>query len=200
VLRTFRDNPEVDIVYGEVEMIGSEDETLRHHRGDISSLEEVLDIYTVWWGERQWVQPEVFWRRTLWEKVGSFNERYNLAFDFEYWTRCFGSGARVLKIEQPLARFRIHDEQKSAASEKAADEIRQILREQLASAPLSFRHKLLLEAQLSYDLYQSGKNAGGVDERLAFPLALLRHPQWLFTPAVRHRLRKACTRRISTSP
>ena len=95
VLETFEQYPEVDLVYGEVEWIDENGIITGRHRGDISTVTEMLDIYNVWWADRQWVQPEVFWRRSLWERVGDFSSEYDLAFDYQYWVRCFLAGIKV---------------------------------------------------------------------------------------------------------
>jgi hypothetical protein len=70
------------------------------------------------------VQPEVFFRRSLWAKVGGFQNRWRLAFDYDFWVRCFLAGARVAHDPDIVAQFRIHAAQKSAAAEQAADDIR----------------------------------------------------------------------------
>ncbi len=94
VLEAFARHPEVDLVYGEVEWIDADGAQTGRHKGDISTLEELLDVYTVWFGSRQWVQPEVFFRRSLWEKAGPFNTGYDLAFDYAFWVQCMlGRGA-----------------------------------------------------------------------------------------------------------
>jgi hypothetical protein len=176
-------------VYGEVEWIDDAGRGAGFHAGNISSLDEVLDIYGVWWAQRQWVQPEVFFRRSLKERVGVFDERYDLAFDFDFWVRCFRQGARVSRLPRRLAQFRRHTAQKSAASAKAADEIRAIVRHHLgdgARVTPSLRRRL--EAQLSYDAYQSGSGDGG------FLGAFLRHPQWIFAPEARARAHAACAK------
>jgi len=193
VLKTFAENPDVDLVYGEVEWINASGASEGFHRGEISSVADVLDIYRVWWNKRHWVQPEVFWRRSLWDRVGPINDSYDLAFDYEYWTRCFIAGARTLRIPRPLAQFRRHDQQKSVAGLKAAAEIRSIVTRALNSgAPLNTEVRQALSNRLSYDLYRSGET-GRQD---AFWMALLTHPAWLGLPEVRDRLSRSGKSRL----
>jgi glycosyltransferase involved in cell wall biosynthesis len=192
VLDYFATHPDVDLVCGEVEWIDEHSTVTGHHAGRIDSLAEVLDIYGVWWGNRQWVQPEVFFRRSLWEKAGPFDTTWNLVFDYEFWVRCFRAGARVAHLSERFTRFRIHGAQKSAAATKAADEIRAVVRKHLdAGAPLTAMQRWKLEAGLSYDLYQGGKHGAA---RGSFPAEVLRHPQWLLSSPARARLWAACTR------
>ena len=192
VLEIFRAEPGVDLVYGEVEWIDENSDSTGFHSGDISSLEEVLDIYGVWWNRRQWVQPEVFFRRSLWERVGAFNTSYQLAFDYEYWTRCFRAGARVRKLPRRLARFRRHARQKSVNATQAAREIRAILAAHLANMlPDSRRRRL--QMRLDYDVYQSGGH-GPVSPQ--FESMLAKNPGWLLVPEVRQRLWQSITRRL----
>jgi hypothetical protein len=138
----------------------------------------------VWFGARQWVQPEVFFRRSLWEKAGPFKTEYDLAFDFAYWVDCMMAGAQVMRIPRPLARFRLHDEQKSTNAAKAAAELREIVMKALAlNPPISSGARARIIAQINYDLYQLAPGP-----KPSFATALLRNPQWLRAPAVRQRL------------
>jgi len=201
VCDAFAANPDVEIVYGGVEWIDANGAALGRHAGNISSLEEVLDIYRVWWGKRQWVQPEVFFRRRLWERVGGFNTAYHLAFDFDYWVRCFLAGARVLRIPECLVRFRLHENQKSTASRRAASEIRTILEHALASdppIPVGLRRRL--QAQLGYDRFQSRDVEPSAEPGISFGRALLRHPEWLwYSREARERVRAACVGRFKSA-
>jgi hypothetical protein len=184
VLETFAQYPEVDLVYGEVEWIDAEGKQTGEHQGDISSLEELLDIYTVWFGGRQWVQPEVFFRRSLWEKAGPFSTEYDLAFDYAFWVQCMMAEARVLRLRRPLARFRLHEEQKSTNAAKAAAEMREIVRKALALyPPIPARARARIIAQINYDLYHLAPAP-----KPSFAKALFRNPSWLRSPAVRQRL------------
>jgi len=184
VLETFERHPEVDLVYGEVEWIDAEGNQTGVHKGDISSLEELLDIYTIWFGARQWVQPEVFFRRSLWEKAGPFSTEYDLAFDYAFWVQCMLAEARVLRVPKPLARFRLHAQQKSSNAAKAASEMRDIVRKALAlRPPISPRARARIIAQINYDLYHLAPTP-----KPSFAKALFRNPSWLRSPAVRQRL------------
>lgn len=197
ILEFFRQNPEVDLVYGKVEWIDRDGKPSGIHSGRIASLPEMLDVYNVWWRKRQWVQPEVFFRRSLWEKVGGFDTRWNFAFDYDFWVRCIIAGARTAHIPEVLARFRIHPAQKSAATEKAADEIRAIVRQHLdANAPVGFWKKLTLRANLSYDLYQLGKTTRPGGRQKDFAAALLSNPVWILCQPVRKRIQAALARLI----
>ena len=183
VLDFFERNPDVDLVYGGVEYLDAAGDSMGLHHGEISNVSEILDIYDVWWQGRQWVQPEVFWRRSLAAKTGNFDGRYHLAFDYDYWVRCFMAGAKVSGIPDLLAGFRKHGAQKSANSRLAADEIRDSVGRHLGFLPLWKRMKLA--ARLGYDRYQllppeKKKNMG---------YALLQNPEWLLAPEVWHRIK-----------
>jgi glycosyltransferase involved in cell wall biosynthesis len=188
VARAFAEHPEADIVYGEVEWIDSEGKTFGSHAGQISNLEEILNIYDVWWAKRQWVQPEVFFRRNFKDRVGQFDSCYDMVFDYEYWVRCFRAGARVHRVPTKLVQFRLHPNQKSTQAGKAADEIRAIVTRELnGDAKISPRFRWQLQARLSYDSYQRSDPA----KRPGFLRALFQNPSWLWTPEVRSRLRKS---------
>jgi glycosyltransferase involved in cell wall biosynthesis len=188
VIEFFRLHPHIDLIYGCVEWVDRHGTVSGRHSGQISSLDEVLDIYNVWWRQRQWVQPEVFYRRTLAEKAGPFDTTLNLAFDYDFWVRCFRAGARVAHTPAVCAQFRLHASQKSVASERAADEIRTVVRRHLdGGVNVSSATRVRLRAALSYDLYQLGRTTPDGRERRRFLTALITHPHWLLSPIVRRR-------------
>ncbi len=166
-----------------------------HHAGRIDSLEEILNIYEVWWAGRQWVQPEVFWRRDLANRVGPFRGDLDLVFDFEYWVRCFEAGARVARIDQTFCQFRLHPEQKSTRAAEASKEMRQVVADRLhRHAELGADMRACLRAALSYDEYRLGE---GAEFNLPLARAILRHPEWLRLRSVRTRLRTNLARRLA---
>lgn len=185
ILEMFAKDPKLDILYGQVEWIDAEGCSQGFHAGEISSLADILNVYEVWWKQKHWVQPEVFYRRSMWERVGPFNEAYNLAFDYDYWVRCFRKGVKVQRIPKVLAKFRRHPEQKSTAGAEAADEIREILERALDSGDLGLLDNLSLRNRLGYNRYFAGSHPL---QGKPFWYALSRHPWWLILPEVRSRL------------
>jgi len=184
VLQAFEKHPAVDLVYGEVDWIDAAGTVTGHHKGDISNIEELLDIYSVWFAGRQWVQPEVFFRRSLWEKAGPFSLSYDLAFDYAFWVQCLLAGARVMRLPRTLAKFRLHESQKSSNAAKAASEMREIVRKALAlHPPIAPGTRTRIIAQINYELYHLAP-----EPKISFARALIRNPSWLRSPAVRQRL------------
>ena len=123
VCNAFARHAEVDIVFGGVEWIDKDGQFIGSHQGRIFSLENALDIYSFWWNKKQWVQPEVFFRRHLYDAVGGYDENFSLAFDFDFWVRVLRLRPKVLSIPETLVRFRRHEQQRSTAFERANDEI-----------------------------------------------------------------------------
>ena len=52
-------------------------------------------------------QPSTFWRRSLMDEVGLFNDAYHFAFDYEYWLRIF-KVSRIHFVNAWLSAFRVH--------------------------------------------------------------------------------------------
>ncbi|MEM6763905.1 MAG: glycosyltransferase family 2 protein [Bacteroidota bacterium] len=50
-------------------------------------------------------QESMFWRRSLWDKVGGLDLQWKLAADFDLWTR-FAAHAELVQVVSPLAAFR----------------------------------------------------------------------------------------------
>ena len=91
----FDSHPDIDLVLAKSNGSMNTAPITGHHASRIDSLAEALDLYDVWWRKRQWVQPEVFFRRSLWERAGAFDTRYQLAFDYDFWVRCFLASKRA---------------------------------------------------------------------------------------------------------
>jgi len=62
-------------------------------------------------------QESMFWRKSLWDKVGGLNLKLKYAADFELWTR-FANHAELYSVTVPLASFRKRPgEQRSSVEE-----------------------------------------------------------------------------------
>ncbi|MFO8009055.1 MAG: glycosyltransferase family 2 protein [Candidatus Brocadiia bacterium] len=67
------------------------------------------------WTERwQWLigncltQSSTFWRRTVIEQAGLFDEDMHRSMDYEYWLRIVANGFELTWTDKVLSRFRIH--------------------------------------------------------------------------------------------
>ena len=64
-------------------------------------------------GDFRWIQQEsIFWKRSLWEKVGGLDLRYHLAADFNLWCKMF-QYAPLYSVNTILGGFRLHGKQLS---------------------------------------------------------------------------------------
>ncbi len=61
----------------------------------------------------------VVMRRDLFERFGFFNERDQVACDYDMWLRLALAGVRFAHVPEPLARYRIHPEQDSVRKREA---------------------------------------------------------------------------------
>lgn len=127
VAEHFRQFPEADLMHGICRYVNEEGEKIGEQFGHIEQLEEILDLWNVWWKQRQFVQPEVFWTKRITEKVGLFKEELNFVMDYDYWCRIIESGGLVKRIDCELSCFRFTDHQKSNQSVKVADELLQVV-------------------------------------------------------------------------
>lgn len=78
------------------------------------ALEELLRPLTRWFAGRLIVQPEAFFRRELFLRVGGLNEANHYTMDHELWLRLLEDGARFATIDLPVAVMRAHEGQKTA--------------------------------------------------------------------------------------
>jgi glycosyltransferase involved in cell wall biosynthesis len=60
-------------------------------------------------------QPSIFWRRSLWQTVGQFDESLHYCFDHEYWVRALIKGFAPRPVEEILAGYRMHGESKTCS-------------------------------------------------------------------------------------
>lgn len=132
VLKHFRDNPDVDVVYGEGDHI---DETDR-----------ILDRYPTeyWVPEHLWdrdflSQPSVFFRRRVVDQCGGLDESLHFALDYEYWLRICRCGMKFAYIPRVLSGTRLHAEAKTVRDRmRIHSEINDMLKSKLGRVPNSW--------------------------------------------------------------
>ena len=79
----------------------------------------------------------MFWRRSIYEKVGGLDPTFHFALDWDLILRFVKAGARFRRVPYFLGCFRIHSQQKSATIHDTigADEIRLLQRRELGEEP-----------------------------------------------------------------
>ncbi|MGY2803722.1 glycosyltransferase involved in cell wall biosynthesis [Bradyrhizobium sp. USDA 4524] len=111
VARFFAAHPDIDVIYGDrivVDAGGREIGRwmLPRHSGRILSWVDYIP------------QETVFWRRSLWERVGShLDETFDFAMDWDLLVRFRECGARFCHLPRFIGAFRAHSAQKTTAQE-----------------------------------------------------------------------------------
>jgi glycosyltransferase involved in cell wall biosynthesis len=195
----FRNHPKTDFLYGQCQIIDQQGETLKTHRGNLFKLEELLDLWNVWWKGRNFLQPECFWSRRVFLKVRSFREDLDRAFVYEYWTRLFLSGANVERIDKELSRHRFPTGQSSAYSDVQAEEelavIESVLWNPKARLDRSLRRRLqadwLYESQIAGLITDSATAGESLWQcRCKIAPQLLQNPKVLLSERFQARMRE----------
>ena len=149
----FHEHPEVDLINGRCRLVDEYGKKIGEQFGDITRLDEVLDLWNVWWKKRHFAQPETFWRRRIWEKIGDFRTDLYMFFDYDYWCRMLIAGAVVRRVDTEFACFQIHPSQKSRDATRATDEGLAVVKKWLwdLDVGLTPDKRRLLQAYWLYD-------------------------------------------------
>ena len=108
----FEARPDVEVVFGDGvrvdEMAGSQRPRLfpPFDRRSLAHFESLM-------------QPAVFWRRSVLERLGGFDDGLRYVADLDYWLRAAGSSATVLHLDEVIAVERVHGERLSEAHRDA---------------------------------------------------------------------------------
>lgn len=118
---------DVDLVSGICE-IYKDGKLIHRHMASCADgplpLQDLLDLDNGWNAGQFFYQPEVFFSRSLWERAGAhIREECYYSMDYELWCRFAHVGAKLHVIGAPLARFRMHPEQKTADPAKFKREL-----------------------------------------------------------------------------
>jgi len=110
VVRIFKDNPQIDMIYGNCNFIDYRGNILRHKKSIKYNYDKLMIKNIIW-------QPTVFLRRRVIEKIGLFDENLNFAMDYEYWLRV-AREFTIVNVDKDIARYRWHENSKTISSEK----------------------------------------------------------------------------------
>jgi glycosyltransferase involved in cell wall biosynthesis len=77
-------------------------------------LSSILDLSNQWIKGSFFYQPEVFFPRLAYERVGRIDDNLFYAMDYDLWIRFALNGVKIVVIHQPLSYFRFHSFQKTS--------------------------------------------------------------------------------------
>jgi glycosyltransferase involved in cell wall biosynthesis len=106
VVEHLRDHPECDLVYGDADYIDAEDRVTGAYPTADYSFERLMEDCCI-------CQPAAYWRASLIESVGPFDETVHFAMDYEYWLRIARNGLVIQHLAERLAQSRLHPEAKT---------------------------------------------------------------------------------------
>jgi len=136
---------ETDMIAGGCALVrGKADECVSVHHpalpvGRVVSLPvgRLLDIDGSWTKGDFFYQPEVFWTRDIWQKAGGqVAKDLYYSMDYELWLRMAASGARIVRLPDTLAVYRMHEGQKTTGAELPyVPELKQVVARYRATHP-----------------------------------------------------------------
>lgn len=152
----FRDHPEVDVIYGHRLVVDAQGRQVgrwvlpRHHWAGI-----------LW---RDFIPQEtMFWRRSLWDRVGGIDTSFRFALDWDLVIRFHQAGAKFVRLPRFLGAFTTHAAQKSLADrdsigQQEFDRVRKrVAPSSLASGPYRVASLAYLATSAIYDWgYRAG--------------------------------------------
>jgi GT2 family glycosyltransferase len=148
VVQAFKDNPNVDIIYGDYVIVDELGEMLKIRReiefnAFILLYHRILYIPTT----------ATFFRRRIFEEGNWLDERLQYAMDLEFFIRLSGRGYRFKHIPQLLADFRMQPNSKTCrAPDRQRMEHRQVV---FAAAPILRRLESPSSRNLALTLLRS---------------------------------------------
>ena len=117
-------NDDCILVYGDYELVGADSRPIRRVEAPEFDYGAMVADIVVQPG------PGVFFRRDGFEKIGGWNCALRQIPDYEYWLR-LGLLGRFMRIPEPLALYRVHEESQSfiEPSIERADECITVIRD-----------------------------------------------------------------------
>jgi len=110
VVECLRDNPDVDLVYGDMLTFDMKSRRINCRFGAQDTIG----------------QPTTFWKKRVYKNLGGFDETLKIVSDAEYWLRIMKK-YKIKKINEFLAIFRLHQDQKTSTEfDTMTKELKQI--------------------------------------------------------------------------
>ncbi|MFD1951721.1 glycosyltransferase [Sphingomonas arantia] len=173
-----------DMVAGVCDVFNEANRTTHRHMPCIVDgplpLKDLLDIENHWIRGQFFHQPEVFFSRRIWERIGAaVDEDLFYSMDYDLWVRMARYNATIKVIGATVARYRMHPAQKTSTPEAYRPELiahATKLRREVGLAPMPAQgdvtHRLRI---VFFNDYGFKYGAGTAHRRLALALAAAGH-------------------------
>lgn len=114
---SFRRDPSIDFLYGDGTVIDEEGNAVWEWLSRPEDFRLLADYHFLWNDFTNYIlQQAAFWKRSLHDRVGLFDERFHFALDVDFWLRVGISGARMVHVPRKLGLFRMIQGTKSLSS------------------------------------------------------------------------------------
>ncbi|MGA7992098.1 MAG: glycosyltransferase family 2 protein [Thermoanaerobaculia bacterium] len=128
----FASDPELILVWGRASYIDEAGNAVSPYLARPDAIERLADACFI-------AQPAAFFRRRVWEEVGSFDASLHHALDYDYWLRIAARypTSRMRFLDRELAGCRVHADAKTVAGwSRALDEIMELVKRRLGGVSL----------------------------------------------------------------
>ena len=131
VAKTFQQHPDADVVSGRCRQWYGNNSDQLIGPSPLRCFDDFLRIRSNWLNGRLIVQPEAFFRRRAFEKIGSLREELYYCFDACMWMDMAKRGCVFHSVDQHWANLRRHDGQKISNLVATRQELARVVRDQL---------------------------------------------------------------------
>jgi len=121
LINRLRADPGLDVLVGRARFLDERGHVIwKPVPPDPVTLADLLRLRSTWFAGRSIAQPEVVFRRSLFEQVGGLNLDNHYSMDHELWLRFAEQGARFGSIDTLVANVGVHARQKTADNRETA--------------------------------------------------------------------------------
>lgn len=117
VTQMFEEFPQADFIYGDGDVI-DENGNLQWEWLSRPYNHRLMISYHYFWNDftNYIMQQAVFWRRTVMDRIGYFDESFHFGLDVEYWIRAGDAGLKLVHVPHKYGKFRMVQGTKSLSS------------------------------------------------------------------------------------
>lgn len=106
--RNFEKNKKVMWLTGDYEIIDEKNKRIQSYVVWYKKLLRRYLSYPLLSFANSIIQPSTFWRKSIHDDIGYFNESYRYCFDYDMWLRMYKKFGKPLLVPDALSCFRIH--------------------------------------------------------------------------------------------